>query len=500
MRALLVVAVLGGIAEAAPDARPASPSGKRLAIDTPVEAFSGPELAGPASGLRHAISRVIYLERCVGGCRVTGGNVNDARTLTSTIPSAGSYTITEFEDALGNRGAAANTEWNLLVQCMREVYSPYDVEITDQRPTAGSYHLAIVAGNPQQIGLAPNVLGVAPLAGNCAAFDNVISFSFSGAHPQTQIEAHMLNVCWTAAQESAHAFGLDHEFEFVDGRSACNDPMTYRMDCGGQKFFRNQAAFCGEEQQRDCKCTTVQNSHRSLEQLFGPGALLTAAPTVSLQNPPTPDGPLPANVIAMASSPRGVAKVELFLNGFPMVTVPGAAFGVDGQPASSYGLVPPANLPNSIYDMFVRASDDIGAFTDTPVVRVIKGGPCTSAEACLPEQACEEGRCSWDPAVGEIGDECGYDQFCKSLLCRGTADLQICTQTCVVEDPLGCPVDMSCNNGVCFFTEGGCCSAAPGQWMPAGLLAFLVSLGLFGRRRQGTRCSSHARRNSQCSR
>ena len=49
-------------------------------------------------------------------------------------------------------------------------------------------------------------------------------------------------VCWIIAQESAHAYGLpDHEYEFVDyNESTCSDPMTYRPDCGGQKFFRNR--------------------------------------------------------------------------------------------------------------------------------------------------------------------------------------------------------------------------------------------------------------------
>ena len=482
---LSIVYAAGGIVMAAL-ASVASADGVRLAIDTPVEAYV------TAPRLRHAISRVIYLERCVGGCRVTGGSSNDARTLTTTIPSPGNYTITEFPNADGQRGAAADAEWNALVQCMREVYSPYDVEITDVKPAAGSYHLAIVAGNPQEIGLERNVLGVAPLASNCGAFDNVISFSFPGAHPQRNIDDHMLNVCWTAAQESAHAFGLDHEFAFVDGSSACSDPMTYRTDCGGQKFFRNKAARCGEESERDCRCTTVQNSHRNLIELFGPGSTpLVANPTVDLMMP-TADGPLPGNVIAGASSARGVAKLELFLNGFPMTTVNGAKFGLDGQPAQVYSLVPPPNLPDSIYDLFVRASDDIGNFTDSPTFTVTKNGPCTSADACLPEQKCEAGRCFWDPPVGELGETCGYDQFCKSLLCHGTDDLQICTQTCDPRDVLACPQGMSCTSGVCFPSEGGCCSAAPGEWMPAGMLAFLVSLMTLGRRR--------ARSNSQCSR
>jgi hypothetical protein len=463
----------------------AEASPKRLAVPTPVEAFTVPPASAP-------VSRVIYLERCIGGCRITGGTVNDAKNLTSTIPNPGNYNLGEFENAQGQGGAQADAEWAQIVTCMKEVYSPYDVEVTDIEPASGSYHLAIIAGNPQEVGLEANVLGVAPLAGNCAAFDNVMSFSFSSAHPQTATLAHVQNVCWTAAQESAHAFGLDHEFEFVDGSSACSDPMTYRMDCGGQKFFRNLAARCGEETQRECRCSAVQNSHRNLMTLFGAGTSLTGAPTVTMTNPTTGGGPLPTNVIATSFAKRGVKKMELFLNGFPMTTVGGAAFGQTGQPESNYGLVPPANMPDSIYDMFVRASDDLGTFTDTPTITVTKNGPCTSADACLLEQKCEAGKCLWDPPAGELGDTCGFDQFCKSLLCRGTAEQLICTQTCAVEDPLSCPQDMSCNNGICFFTEGGCCSAAPGDWMPAGLLAFLVGIGLL--RQRGRARNSQSRR------
>lgn len=481
MKLLAVVAVLGGTAYA---------DGVRLAIDTPVEAYSQN---------RAAISRVIYLERCIGGCQVTGGSSNDARSLTSTIPSPGSYTITEFANGMGAKGAAADAEWNALVTCMKEVYSPYDVEVTDAKPTSGSYHLALVAGHPEEMGLERNVLGVAPLASNCAAFDNVMSFSFAGAHPQTKIDEHMLNVCWTAAQESAHAFGLDHQFAFVDGKSACTDPMTYRADCGGQKFFRNQAARCGEEEDRDCRCSQVQNSHRDLVDLFGPGTPLTGAPTIEYNNPPNAGDPLAANIIVTAGSRRGVSKVELFLNGFPMAAVGGGTFGNNGQPTQAYLLVVP-DLPDSLYDMFVRASDDIGNFTDTPTVQVVHGGPCTAASECLAEQKCEQGRCFWDPPEGELGDGCGFDQECKSLLCRGTTETQICTQTCDVRDVLACPQGMSCNNGVCFPTEGGgCCAAAPDDWMPAGLLAFFTVVMTLGRR-SSSKTRSHARRNSQSSR
>src|SRR5262249_23245244 len=143
-------------------------------------------------------------------------------------------TISEYRDGAGETGAMADTEWAALVQCMKEVYSTYDVVVTDVKPTNTTYHMAIIAGVPAEIGLNPDVLGVAPLASDCSAQDNVISFSFANAHPQTELISRVNNLCWTASQESAHAFGLDHEYEFTpDKRSACNDPMTYRVDCGG---------------------------------------------------------------------------------------------------------------------------------------------------------------------------------------------------------------------------------------------------------------------------
>jgi hypothetical protein len=244
---LALVCVASSVAAAAP---------KRIAVPAPVEAF----LARPAGGL----SPVIYLERCRGGCAVHGrARQNDARTLTSSILDPGDYQVGEFVDGLGRTGSEADAEWAEIVQCVREVYSPYAVEVTDVQPAGGTYHVAVIAGRPEQAGYSPDVLGVAPLAGNCSAVDNAVSFTFANIHLGTEAFDRVLNVCWTAAQESAHVFGLDHQFEFVaSGRSACNDPMTYRTDCGGQRFYRNALARCGEDSgPRACACSAFQNSH-----------------------------------------------------------------------------------------------------------------------------------------------------------------------------------------------------------------------------------------------
>jgi hypothetical protein len=467
-------------------------AGKRLTVVTPVEAYS-PMAVGAT------ISPTLYLERCKGGCVVHGGSLNDARTMTSSIPNPGDYNVSEFENAAHVSGTAADAEWGMFVQCMKEVYSPFMVTVTDVKPASGvSYHLALVAGKPPEVGLGNDILGVAPLAGNCAAFDNVISFSFANAHNQSDPLDRALNICWTASQESAHAFGLDHEYSFLGGASACNDPMTYRFDCGGEKFFRNDTANCGEDTERPCRCGATQNSHLKILSVFGAGTSLIPPPTSVVTTPSadsTAANSLPANVISSAFSKRGVSKVELYLNGFKWAEAKGTAFGRNGQPASAYGLTLPPGVPDSIYDVVARAYDDLGAFTDSPKITVTKGaaGGCATADTCAAGQKCEAGKCFWDAPIGEVGDACTFPQFCKTGQCQGTADQQICTQNCVPGMEGTCPVDgLVCvqqapGQGICFFGEdgGGCCSTSSGNgWVPGGLAAFVLGLVMFGRRRR----------------
>jgi hypothetical protein len=469
---------------------------RRLAIDTPIDTPIDPPQFAPAA----AVSPVIYLERCRGGCTVHLG-ANDSRTNTSMIPSQPTSTIGEFADDLGEIGAPADAEWAQIVQCMKEVYSPYAVMVTDVKPPAGaSYHEAIIAGHPGDIGMTSDILGAAPLASDCSAIDNVVSFTFANQHPPV---GRVDNICWTAAQESAHAYGLDHEYAFSNHRSACSDPMTYRADCGGQKFFRNQAATCGETAPRDCKCGGTQNSHQKLVSVFGPGTPITRPPAVVMTEPVATDGMLGAAVVASAGAQRGVARVALVINGFAWAEVPGAPFLAAGQPdPSSYSIAVPAALPDSIVDVQVVAYDDLEISTASPVVTVTKGAPCTTAAACATGQRCAAGKCLWDPPAGEIGDPCTYSQYCKSLYCEGAAGSQVCSQTCTVGAG-SCPSSFVCealvaggDDGVCVTGGAGCCSVdrgGTGGWVPGGLaVALLVQVRLARRRRRPLRSQSPA--------
>lgn len=445
----------------------------------------------PAAEISHAApAHVIVLERCRGGCMLPKSTTNNAQGMQSTIPQGnGPFMIGEFATGTGLTGAAADAEWAQVLSCVQEVYSDFDVAVRDTKPTDSTYHLAIVAGLPAQAGLGNDILGIAPLAGDCSPQDNVISFSFANAHPAG---GRVANLCWTVAQESAHAFGLDHEFEFiVDKTSTCSDPMTYRMDCGGQRFFRNKKATCGEFAARACKCGASQNSYAQLLGIFGKGATRVAAPTANIVFPVS--GTISFNVVqATAGSQRGVDKVEVRLNNSIWATSKGLPFGQSGQMnPGNYTITMPPNVPKSILDIVVRAYDDVGAFADSTPVTVTNGAPCTNTDSCAPYQKCEEGRCFWDPPTGEAGDRCDYAQFCTSNNCVDTNDGKYCTEACDLEDgAASCPNDLTCVEaspgvGLCLpSSEGGCCSTGGDRHNPAPFagLALIVAACIMRRR------------------
>ena len=395
----------------------------------------------------------------------------------------------------------ADYEWSQIMQCLKEVYSPYNVMVTDQVPGGGlSFTEDFIAGSPADIGYgAAGVGGIAP--GTCDAKDNVVSFSFSNVSFWGTGQTRIWNICATAGQESAHAFGLEHEYDFIsayqstDMGSTCMDPMTYRTDCGGEHFFRNAPAHCGEFAERPCNCGSVQNSHLKILNVFGAGTSIVPAPTASIIFPAT-NTMVTGNFVidGLAYSKRGIDHVELWLNGYPWATVAGGAFGQNGQPQSTYTLTAPGNVPNSVIDVVIKAYDDLGAVTASDPITVTKGGPCTSAMGCLTGQKCTNGRCAWDPPSGMLGDACSYDQFCVSGMCSPTTSDQKCTQECTPGVSDGCPMGYDCievntTTGFCYPSSGGggggCCqtSSSGAGWIPGGLAALVLGLVIRRRRR-----------------
>ena len=131
--------------------------------------------------------------------------LDNSTTNTSSIPNAISN-VAAFtgSDATWNAGRP---------RASRQTYADFDVQIVTERPASGNYHMAIVAGTPQNVACSNGVLGVSPFS--CGYISNAVSFTFANLIP-----SDVDDMCWTVAQETAHSWGLDHKY---DNR----DPMTY---------------------------------------------------------------------------------------------------------------------------------------------------------------------------------------------------------------------------------------------------------------------------------
>ncbi len=510
MRSLLVLALivgssgLGGPATAQVS-RPLHPMGNGGycgTVDTGEVVFDTDQ----PTARERAAPTTLFLNRCVGGCTITKGR-HDAPNNISNNPGtgAGPFMFLEFPSFAGTRGAAADGEWNAIRACVAKIYSFYNVTVVDQRPTSGPYHMAIVSGNADSIqfqgGVDGQLLGLSALS--CAGpLDNVVSFSLADSHRAVfeSSARYVKEMCTTIAHEVGHAYGLEHQFEFDDGKSACPDPMSYDVGiCNPPThFFRNKSSKCGATQVGNCMCAQRQNSHGKLELAFGSKPSdAVALPTASVILPMAGQT-LNAIVAAFAGSERGVEKVELILNGTVYAEVGAAPYtGQIGQSnPSQYQFDVPAGLPDSKYDIVIRAHDDVGNSTDSAPVSVMKGAGCTSDEGCGTAQVCDDGYCLFGPPKA-IGATCATDLECESRLCTGTSETRICSTTCVATDANTCPDDLVCRvpansvdpaAGVCFFEadEGGCCSTSSSRapWGPMLLVAVFGAIAIVPRRRR----------------
>lgn len=495
--ALALVGLVGGLGVARADLPKVTyfPAAPRAADATPLAGIT------------------IYLNRCVGGCDIKPGG-NDATTNASDIAMQAAH-FDEYAWAPG--------EWEGIVQCVKEVYSPYNLKITDTRPgpADGFYNEVIVGGSAEQIGQSGSCGFGEFSATPCAATSNAVAFTFTGSgsdpngcHDDFASEdpdgmgTGVFGTCWVIAQETAHSFGLDHEYQFeASGMSACNDPMTYRSDCGGQKFFRNDYATCGEftkSSVHECGagCGNTQNSHQELLNILGPGTPITKPPVLA-NNAPADGATIMAgtNFFATGSAQRGIATVELWMNGYKWGSAPGAAFGPNGQASSAYNIAVPADLPDSKYDVVMKAFDDIGIEGDAPMLHVVKGkaSGCDpsvqnadgTVDTCLLGQTCSDGKCAWaDAGKGMFGDACTYPQYCSASTCQGDPGAQICTHVCDTSIADSCPMGYSCvataSGQACFpgsASDGGGCCSTGASGMPAAMLS-IATLGIVLRRRR----------------
>lgn len=193
----------------------------------------------------------LYLNRHGGHYECAGFDEDSAQNHSSVVcnnSGGGSGDIGGF--------SGSDAQWNQVRDCVADLFSRFNVYVTDLEPTSGQYVEAVVGGSPDQAGMPWGVGGVAPYF--CDVIPTAVVYAFADVYGND-----MQGVCETVAQEISHAFGLDHEF-------LCEDPMTYLSGCG-DKSFQDVAASCGEYEPRECSCGgTTQNSVQMMFELLGP--------------------------------------------------------------------------------------------------------------------------------------------------------------------------------------------------------------------------------------
>jgi hypothetical protein len=189
---------------------------------------------------------IIFLNR--GGGHYVAGDRDDPTTNVSWILDEARIADAVIPEYTGD-------DWEAVVDCVRDTFSPFNVSVTDSQPASASYLEAVVGGTGAEWGMwEPG--GVAGVPGCDLAYRRAIVFAsqqFGGGDAR--------HLCWSVAQELAHTAGLEHEY-------LCEDPMTYLDGCG-EKRFQDVDAPCGESAPRPCRCGETQNSFRLLQEIWG---------------------------------------------------------------------------------------------------------------------------------------------------------------------------------------------------------------------------------------
>lgn len=447
------------------------------------------------------VSNVIYLNRCVGGCTITRGPRNNSTTDTSWFPNGANgtvYNITEFSHD--------DATWNALLACVQDLYSYYDVVVTDVDPGTAPHTEVYCAGLSEEIGENAGGLG-GPISESttvdiaCTAAENNIAFAFLNGYPAEQIEY----MCGVIAQESGHSFGMPYHVR------DCNDPMSYSYSgpCSGgaqRGYFRNRDMRCGDFADESCTCGSNRvNTHKHLEGIFGAGSDPNdEPPTGSILNP-VQSQQITENTpyLFTAGGARGIYHAELLLNGWRWAEydAPDHILAGDNWPPDQLQIPPVNGFPGGVIDVQIALYDDLGNSSLTPTVTGLSGSPCSNADSCLDGQQCEEGKCFWPPATGQLGEDCAYDQACVGSdgfdgKCVGLSNGDsICSRECSTQLAADCgdgfycePTNATDGVGLCLPNpeEGGCCSSGRDDRSSLGGMLAMMSLAglvLFRRRR-----------------
>ncbi|MBP8807655.1 MAG: hypothetical protein KBG48_25890 [Kofleriaceae bacterium] len=466
MRFVLPVLALGALAS--PAAAQAFRERHRCGTDQVSKV--DPSLPVPAAA---GGPRTIYLNRTGATYQVRGSTDSLAGNVSSDVLNASRTTVT-----IPPLGAGFN--WTFIAQCVRDAYAPYDVFITETKPTSGNFIEAVVGGNGTELGFSQNDLyGIAAADNFCGVTERGIAFSFSETH--RGVSGQDRELCATIAHEIGHLVALEHE-------TLAADEMSYvPVSQAWPKSFRMENSTCGTTpgQNRPCSCNNTQpalpsgntNSHVRLVQFIGRRISETIPPTVALVDPTGGTVRRNFTIAATASDASGVVQVEF--------AVDGTIVGTDGSAENGQYTIDVTGLTEGSHTITATASDPSGN-EGTATVTVDVTFDCGG---CPGGQTCFEGEC-----FVANGEPCSPEVACVGGECAQTAEgTSFCTQVCDLGGD-SCPDDGACVDvsrgdgfGLCDFSDsGGCgCQTSSGGGAPFAAIGLgAIGLGLIVARRR----------------
>jgi Bacterial Ig domain len=228
-----------------------------------------------------------------------------------------------------------------IAERVNEVFLPYNVLITTTRPASGPYTMVMIGGSPTLFGFDARIGGVALMDCNNQSATNIV-FAFP-----TALRGSLHGLFVTAAQEAAHAYGLEHTVDTTD-------IMYPKVDPAQREFANRENAISGD---RLCGRET-QNSHRRLLEVLGPwpggekpfesgSTADTTPPVVAIAEPAGTVLAQPFVLRATVQDDSGVDEVVVEAGGTRFTaTRPPYAWSLDGFEAGPLTLTVTARDPS----------------------------------------------------------------------------------------------------------------------------------------------------------
>lgn len=181
---------------------------------------------------------VLYLNRCPDDCVVDGA------TLT--------------------RLPRLDLAWAQLVICVRETVAPYGVDVVTE-PPAGPHHEVMIAGRPEEVGLAEGTVSTGP--GTCAPLDEGRAIVFGNLVDLAAEPERALDLCYETARVAGAMWGLGAVDECADvmGPGGCGRPWFTHVprpsSCGPQDAHATLLARLGGGVDRGPPAVTIVDAY-----------------------------------------------------------------------------------------------------------------------------------------------------------------------------------------------------------------------------------------------